>query len=300
MPQTEAPFFLWKHLNKLRWVSLITVFAMLILLPFLHVYQTFVSAHAYDLLAPSEKQLYDVMETLSSPFVSDPQNDLDSLKGTTWSGNLFGLKLSDPLTVLGQMASGLTLYWPFIVTALIPILATVVFGRFFCGWICPATFLYELNSKVAGWLAFAGYHTGNRRFDKRLKYGVLAVGVILSALTGAALFATIYPPAIIGREIYYSIAVGGFELVSSFSRQRWLLIYWSQGVGFAVISARAGHFIRCLDAIAPCASSVSLKAVMIAPNAMWSASSALTLCGIILARNAIIARPASPFALPTR
>ncbi len=210
MSKNPKPFLLWKHLNKFRWLSLVVVFSMLVLLPFLHVYQTFVAAHAYDLLAPAEKQLYDVMEMITAPFVSDPERDLDAVKGTTWSGNLFGLKLSDPLAVLGQVASGLTLYWPFFVTALIPIAFTALFGRFFCGWICPATFVYELNSLLAGWLSWAGYQTGNRRFDKRLKYGVLAAGVILSAITGSALFAMIYPPAIIGREIYYVIAFGGF------------------------------------------------------------------------------------------
>lgn len=210
MSQIKKPFPLWKHLNKLRWLTLATVFSMLILLPFLHVYQTFVAAHAYDLLAPSEKQLYDVMETLTAPFVSDPARELDAVKGTTWSGNFFGLKLSDPLAVLGQMASGLTLYWPFFVTALIPVVLTAFFGRFYCGWICPATLIYELNSLLRGWLNWAGYRTGNRNFDKRLKYGVLGVGVILSAFTGSALFAIVYPPAIIGREIYYVIAFGGF------------------------------------------------------------------------------------------
>ena len=208
--QLHKPFSLWKHLNKLRWICLTAVFLMLVLLPFLHIYQTFVAAHAYDLLAPSEKQLYDIMETLSAPFVSDPEHDLDLLKGTTWSGNLLGLKLSDPLAVFGQMASGLTIYWPFLVTALIPIGLTAIFGRFFCGWICPATLLYELNSLFAGWLNWAGYRTGNRRFDRRLKYGVLAMGAVLSALTGSALFAAVYPPAIIGRELYYAIALGGF------------------------------------------------------------------------------------------
>ena len=53
---------------------------MLILLPFLHVCQSFVAAHAYDLLAPSERQIYDVMETLSAPFVKDPAEDLDAVK----------------------------------------------------------------------------------------------------------------------------------------------------------------------------------------------------------------------------
>ena len=77
------PFFLWRHLNKLRWVSLSLVFAMLIALPFLHIYQTYVAAHAYDLLSASEKQLYDVMEALTGPFTDDPAQDLDAVKGSS-------------------------------------------------------------------------------------------------------------------------------------------------------------------------------------------------------------------------
>ena len=207
---SDQPFFLWRHLNKLRWVSLSVVFAMLVLLPYLHVYQTYVAAHAYDLLAPSERQVYDVMEALTQPFVDNPAEDLDAIKGNTWSGTFWGLKLSDPLAAFGQMAAGLTFYWPFWLTALIPIALTVVFGRFFCGWICPATFIYELNSNFASWLRWAGIKIGNRHFDKRIKYGVLALGLILSAATGSVLVAAIYPPAIIGREIYYVIGIGGF------------------------------------------------------------------------------------------
>ena len=90
--QPHKPFFLWRHLNKLRWVTLSLVFAMLVLLPFLHVYQTYVAAHAYDLLSPSEQRLYDVMEALTAPFTDDPAEDLDALKGNTWSGTFWGLK----------------------------------------------------------------------------------------------------------------------------------------------------------------------------------------------------------------
>ena len=208
--QSSKPFFLWRHLNKLRWVSLSIVFAMLVLLPFAHIYQTYVAAHAYDLLSPSEQRLYDVMETLTSPLTDDPAEDLDAIKGTTWSGTFFGLQLSDPLAVVGQMAAGLNIYWPFLLTALIPVVLTVVLGRFFCGWICPATFLYELNTNLALLLRRAGIRLGHRRFDRRLKYLVLIIGVVISAATGSVLVAAIYPPAVIGREIYYAIALGGF------------------------------------------------------------------------------------------
>ena len=199
-----------RHLNKLRWVSLISVFLILILLPYISVYQTYVAAHAYDLLTAPERNLYDVMEMLTTPFVDDPEHDLDAVKGTTWSATIFGLKLSDPLSVVGQISAGLDIYSPFLITALIPIIITLIFGRIFCGWICPATLLYELNTNMAAWLHRAGLPTGNRHFDRRLKYLVLIIGGILSMVTGSVLFAAIYPPAIIGREIYYAIALGGF------------------------------------------------------------------------------------------
>ena len=206
----HKPFFLWRHLNKLRWLSLSIVFAMLVLLPFAHVYQTYVAAHAYDLLSPGEQRIYDVMEALTAPFVSDPAEDLDAIKGTTWSGTFWGLRLSDPLAAVGQSAAAMSVYWPFVLTAAIPIVLTAIFGRFFCGWICPATFLYELNTNAASWLRWAGLSFGNRYFDRRLKYGVLAIGLVLSAVAGSVMVSAVYPPAIIGREIYYAVALGGF------------------------------------------------------------------------------------------
>ncbi|MCP4409399.1 MAG: 4Fe-4S binding protein [Gammaproteobacteria bacterium] len=214
--QPSKPFFLWRHLNKLRWFTLSVVFAMLVALPFLHVYQTYVAAHAYDLLAPSEQQFYDIMEWLTSPLSDDPAEDLDVVKGTTWSGTFFGLQLSDPLAVLGQLAAGVKIYWPFMITALIPVLFTLLLGRFFCGWICPATFLYELNTNLALLLKRAGLRTGQRRFDRRLKYLVLGVGLVLSMVTGSVMVAAIYPPAVLGREIYYVIALGGFGAGTAF------------------------------------------------------------------------------------
>ena len=206
----EVMVIVQRHLNKLRWTVLTIIFSMLILLPFLHLYQTYEASHAYDLLTPTEKSISDTMEWISKPFVHDPEVDLNNLKGTTWSGTLFGLKLSDPLAVVGQISAGKTIYLPFLITALIPIFLTIIFGRFFCGWICPATFIYELNDNLATWLRKAGLSTGKRKMDFRLKYLVLVMGIIISAATGMIAFASIYPPALIGREIYYAIALSGF------------------------------------------------------------------------------------------
>lgn len=199
-----------RHLNKARWAVLLFIFGMLILLPFLYLYQTYEAAHAYDLLTPDEKSLFDSMEWLTRPFINDPETDLNKLKGTTWSGTLFGLKLTDPLAIVGHISASITVHWPLLITALVPVILTMIFGRFYCGWICPATLIYELNDNLGTWLRKSGLPVSRYKLDHRLKYLVLVAGIILSALTGVVVFAAMYPPAIIGREIYYSIALSGF------------------------------------------------------------------------------------------
>ena len=205
----NKPFALWKHLNKLRWCSLSVVFLMLILIPLLSIYQHYVAAQGYNHLSPSQTLLYDSMAFISSPFVDDPEHELDAIKGTTWSGQLFGVKLTDPLAVVGQAAASLKIYWPLLLTAVIPLMATLLFGRFFCGWICPATFIYELNSNLSIYLSRFGINN-NRRFHQSIKYLVLGLGIGISAYTGTLAFASIYPPAVLGRELYFSIALSGF------------------------------------------------------------------------------------------
>ena len=70
--QKVKPFFLWRHLNKLRWISLSIVFAMLLLLPLISVYQNFLAAHAYDLLRPGEKTLYGAVEMITDTSILKP------------------------------------------------------------------------------------------------------------------------------------------------------------------------------------------------------------------------------------
>ncbi|MCP5140849.1 MAG: 4Fe-4S binding protein [Chromatiales bacterium] len=238
MTTPSRTFLLRRHLNKLRWLSLGLVFAMLLLLPMLSVYQNYAAAHAYDLLSADEKAFYDLMHGLTAPFTADPAEDLDAIKGTTWAGRFFGYKIGDPLSAVGQLAAGGALYWPLLFAVLIPTLASLLFGRFFCGWICPASFLYELNTGLGVWLDRIGLRPGRRRLDRRLKYLVLAVGLGLSAATGTVLFAAIYPPAVVGRELYYAIALNGFGTGA---------VFFAATVLFDLLVARRG-FCRYLCA----------------------------------------------------
>lgn len=204
---TASPRFAnrWKHVNLMRRVILTLAFTPLLLLPTATIYQHFLAAHAYDMLPAGDRRLYDVMFRLTDWFITDP-DQFDLVKGTTWAATLLGYKISDPLAVVSQLSARFHMFWPLAASAVIPVLFTVLFGRFFCGWICPANLLYELADTFGAILREAGLPLGDRRFDRRLKYLVLAVGVAASAVLGNVVMSPIYPPAIVGREIYYTIA----------------------------------------------------------------------------------------------
>jgi len=188
------------------------VFVLLIVIPVLHVYQSYVAAHAYDFLSPSEKRIYDIVESLVSPFAGNSKYDLNVFRGNTWSGLIGGIQISDPLAVVSQIAASQKFYWPFILTALIPVILTIFFGRFFCGWLCPATLIYELNSNLSDRLKGGGMKLFNFQLGRRFKYVILIIGLITMTLVGSLLTAIIYPPAIIGRELYMAISQGGLGI----------------------------------------------------------------------------------------
>ena len=195
----------WKHINALRWFIMVLAFTPLIFLPYATVYQHFLAAHAYDLLSTADQRIYDAMYWLTGSFITDAKQ-LDIVKGTTWSATFWGYKISDPLAMFGQLSARGHIFWPLVVSAALPVALTIVFGRFFCGWICPANLIYEITDKIAGYLQAAGLSRGDKRFDPRIKYAVLAIGIVASAWIGTVAMSAIYPPAIIGRESYYYIA----------------------------------------------------------------------------------------------
>lgn len=128
------------------------------------------------------------------------------LSGSVWSITVAGVELSDPLASAIVLAGGRT--GVLLAAAIGPVVLTVLLGRVFCGWVCPA----RLPVELAAWL--------RRRLRRRVKlglrapwlrwakYGVLAAGLGLVALTGWNLLALIYPPAVLTREAQYALAYG--------------------------------------------------------------------------------------------
>jgi ferredoxin len=96
-----------------------------------------------------------------------------------WPVDLF-LEL-DPLVAIGTIASTHTLYWP-LLWALLTIALTFVFGRYFCGWVCPfgtihqfAGYLWNRKVPISKRLALNAY-----RKLQYVKYYILIVFLVMA------------------------------------------------------------------------------------------------------------------------
>lgn len=129
------------------------------------------------------------------------------VRGSVWSFELFGLTLTDPLAALESVLASRSLRWVMIAGILIPVLGTLLLGRFFCGWLCPAGFLLEITGSLRGLLGFLELRPGNQRLWYGNKYVLLAVGLALSFVIGLPVLGYLYPPALIGREAHNGVTM---------------------------------------------------------------------------------------------
>ncbi len=129
----------------------------------------------------------------------DPQAFLDSNKGTFWSMRLGGVELTDPLAAAEATAASRQIHLPLLFAILIPVALTLILGKVFCSWLCPAGLLFEITGKLRGLLRFAELPPGEVEFSKTNKYVLLFVGLALAAGLGLPLFSLVYPPAVMSR-----------------------------------------------------------------------------------------------------
>jgi len=138
--------------------------------------------------------------------LEDPAPVTQIVRGSVWTLKMGTFIVSDPLAVLDFIGASRAIFDTFLITALIPVLMSLLLGRVFCGWICPADLLFEMGG-VARRIAAIGTDVS---FARATKYAVLGIGVVAALLLGTQVFAEIYPPRIVSSELYLWITFGVF------------------------------------------------------------------------------------------
>lgn len=145
----------------------------------------------------------------------------DVLTGNLSSSRLFRtIPLSDPFAVLQILATRhLVAGTALLGAAIVLIFYFLVGGRAFCAWTCPINLVSDLarvaktRFKLPRGFAVAA----------TTRYWILALALMLSALTGVAAFERVSPIAIFQRELIAGPGLGLLAVLGIFALDLWVL-----------------------------------------------------------------------------
>lgn len=147
--------------------------------------------------------------------------DTPVLTGNLSASKLLGVvPLADPFATLQIFLTGHVLQSEVVIGAAIVLgFYLLVGGRVFCAWVCPVNPVTDL----AGWLR-AWFNIGTQiNVSRNTRYYVLALALILSALTGVAAFEWVSPIGMAHRGIIFGMGVGFLALLAIFLFDLFLL-----------------------------------------------------------------------------
>ncbi len=137
------------------------------------------------------------------------------LEGNLSASRLFGrLTLADPLAVLQLLLAGGAVATQVIVGALIVLVAYMVVGRAFCSWVCPVNLITDLAEWTRKVLGFR--EPPLMYLNRKLRYLVLAMVLVLSVLLSLPVFEFVSPIAAASRGVAFGMGMGWALLLAIF------------------------------------------------------------------------------------
>jgi len=131
---------------------------------------------------------------------------VEILEGNLSSSTFLGIiPLADPFAALQILFTGHSLFTETLLGAgIILVFYALVGGRSFCSWVCPMNIVTDSSLKLRNWLKIPSAI----QISRRVRYYILALALILSALTGVAAFEWISPISMLQRELIFGMKLG--------------------------------------------------------------------------------------------
>ncbi len=137
-----------------------------------------------------------------------PMLFLGDFEGGLWSFRFYALSVSDPLAFVVSTATALEFNLTLFLSILIPLGLILLFGRFFCSWICPYSFFAELGNSLRTFLNKFGLEYFHFDLPVKTPLFYLIVSLILGGIISVPITTLIYPPRIFTEAIYHLILSG--------------------------------------------------------------------------------------------
>jgi len=137
------------------------------------------------------------------------------LKGNLASSKLFDtIPMTDPMLFLQMLASGFgnIAIDAVIGASIIFVFYLLVGGRVFCSWVCPVNIVTD----AAFWLRTKLKLRGGTRFSRNIRYWVLGMVLVLSAVTGSLAYELINPVSMLHRGLFFGMSLGWFVIAGIF------------------------------------------------------------------------------------
>ena len=139
------------------------------------------------------------------------------LQGNLSSSLIFGvIPISDPFAALQMLAAGALLATNLLIgVAVATLFYFLIGGRAFCSWVCPINMVTDAASVLRSKLGFNRL-ANKQPASRKIRYWVLGLSIVLSALMGVTAFEFISPISMVHRGIVFGIGFGWAAVVVIF------------------------------------------------------------------------------------
>jgi ferredoxin-type protein NapH len=113
--------------------------------------------------------------------------------------------MTDPLLVLQSLAAGIVPASAALIGfGVVVCIYVLVGGRTYCSWVCPVNMVTDL----ANWLRRRSNITMGRAPSRSVRYWMLVMALIVSALTGTIAWEWVNPVSMLHRGLFFGIGLG--------------------------------------------------------------------------------------------
>ena len=198
-------------------------------------------------------------------FLLGPLAGIWIIKGNLSSSLLLDtVPMTEPVIFLQMLATGLVPATDAILGfAIVAAFYLIVGGRIFCSWVCPV----NLITDAAYWLRERLGIRGGARFNRNLRYWMLGMVLVLSAVTGTMAYEMFNPVSILHRGIIFGVGMAWSVVIAIFlfdllvSKRGWCSHLCPMGGLYSLIGKASPVRIRadkreacndCMDCFAVC------------------------------------------------
>ncbi len=185
--------------------------------------------------------------------------EIYAVTGTFYAINIGGLGIADPSVILQAIFASRELTIPLLSAAIFPLLVALLFGRMWCGWMCP----YHLLADACAWIRAKV----SRKIEPRplivaesfkanvCRFGFLILGTAAAGAIGIPVLNYVNAPGIVSTEamilgkrkvrvrgicLYRHFAGAGAVCGSAFLVSI-VLSYWFSGIVISYTVDSPGH-----------------------------------------------------------